>query len=133
MVRTCVNTSAAIQASPGPWRAEPSLFGHGAAYIEDADGEIIGWATDAAGHTTEETPPDRRSPQQTMLNAYMMALAPQAIAALLVFLEASPGVVARLRGAALPCADLGYAHYEGEKVLAQLRAARIHAEMRGGI
>ena len=50
-----------ISASPGPWAASETGFSNGAMLIEDANGEIVGWATDAAGHTTEACRADRRS------------------------------------------------------------------------
>ena len=64
-----------VALSAGPWTPSETPFRSAAVLIQDADGEIIGWATDAAGHTTESVAPDRRHPAQIMRNAETMALA----------------------------------------------------------
>ena len=69
--------AARAAASEGPWQDSDPGFRNGAVLIEDAQGEIIGWATDAAGHTNESVAPDRRSRAQIKQNAARMALAPE--------------------------------------------------------
>lgn len=135
MVSTCLNAPALLEASPGPWRAEPSLFAHGAAYIDDANGELLGWATDTAGHTTEDTPPDRRDPRQTLLNAHVMALAPQAIAALELFMAVAPSAitVATATRQLDVLAQLQHARQQGQKVLLQLYCGKSAAAQRVAI
>ena len=66
-------------ASPGPWAASETTFENGAILIEDAHGEIIGWATDASGHTAEAVRPDRRHPEQIRQNAQRFALVPDMV------------------------------------------------------
>ena len=59
---------------PGPWEAlaeQPTPSG--AVIIQDAHGTILGWATDTAGHTSEEVMPEGRTPQAIALNARIMA------------------------------------------------------------
>jgi hypothetical protein len=68
----------AIQPSPGAWSSHPlRSVSNGAIIIEDGAGEIIGWATDCAGKTTEDGPPDRRDPRQIAMNAMLFQLAPE--------------------------------------------------------
>ena len=96
--------------SPRPWSAHPfQATGSGAVVIEDGDGEIIGWATDAAGHTTEDCPPDRRDPAQTLANARLFVLAPVMLVALRQMLLAmdSPNRAAVLSHPALLAAEQG--------------------------
>ena len=87
-------------ASPDPWAPSDSIcLPSGAILIEDANGEIIGWATDAAGHTTEEVFPDRRHPDQIVQNAVRLALAPEMLACIRLVARAVPSTIARLQRA----------------------------------
>ena len=107
-------------ASPDPWAPADSIcLPSGAILIEDANGEIIGWATDAAGHTTEEVFPDRRHPDQIVQNAVRLALAPEMLSCIRLIARAVPLTVARLDRANLePHAELVAA---GEAALDILR------------
>ena len=102
-----------IGASPGPWAATETGFCNGALLIEDANGEIIGWATDAAGHTTESCRADRRSAAQVRQNARRMAEAPAALDLV--------RVLARLRPIALAAyPDLSQAQTDAVALLQRL-------------
>jgi hypothetical protein len=95
-------------ASPDPWAPSDAVATpSGAILIEDANGEIIGWATDAAGHTTEDVYPDRRHPDQILQNAVRLALAPELLACVRLIARAVPLTVARMqRVGANPHAEL---------------------------
>jgi hypothetical protein len=90
MVTTCLRAPAATEPSAGPWSADPTSFRNGAVYITDADGELIGYATDTAGHTTEDAAPDRRTPAEILRNAKAMARAPAMQAVIQAFTQHAP-------------------------------------------
>ena len=70
-----------IANASGPWTALADMpTPCGAVVIEDANGRIIGWATDAAGHTTEPTPADGRTHAGIALNARVLAEAYEMLA-----------------------------------------------------
>ena len=77
-------------ASPGPWRLRRSGHANGSVIIEDANREIIGWVTDAAGHTTEAGLPDRRTPAATFANAIEIMLAPRMAAVCALLARSEP-------------------------------------------
>ncbi len=111
----------AAQPSPGPWEAladQPNPSG--AILIQDADGQIVGWATDHAGHTTEWAPPDGRSPAEIAANARLMGAAAETALVCELLSNTMPlleSVLARA-GAALP-PDLGLAASIARSVLAR--------------
>jgi hypothetical protein len=60
--------------SRGPFTANVgSPTESGAILLEDADGLIVGWATDIAGHTSEVVYPEGRSPRHIAVNARLFA------------------------------------------------------------
>lgn len=88
--------------SRGPWHTHPPMSRCQAVLIVDADNEIIGWATDAAGHTTEDVAPDRRSRGRIEANAALMASAAsmhQVVKALAAF---GPKVAQQMGRAGIP-------------------------------
>lgn len=82
MVQASPKPPTPAAASDGPWFACATSYRSGAVYLDDAHGDLIGWATDRAGHTTENVPPDRRSRAETLRNGHRMAMAPQMLDAL---------------------------------------------------
>jgi hypothetical protein len=86
-------TSAPV--SPGPWEAlTPTPCG--AVPIVDLCGAVIGWATDAIGHTDETVMPCGRDPAQIATNARAMAAAWDMLTLISTFAELEPIVTARL-------------------------------------
>ncbi|MGE4044489.1 MAG: hypothetical protein AB7F35_06525 [Acetobacteraceae bacterium] len=67
--------------SPGPWAAQPnSPTVAGAIPIWDLHGNLVGWATDTDGHTSETALPKGRHPDDIARNARLMAIGSDAVA-----------------------------------------------------
>lgn len=74
-----------------PWVAEThSPTPSGAVPITDQHGNVVGWATDIAGHTTETTPPEGRDPAAIARNATLLAMAPHMAAVLRLIATSAP-------------------------------------------
>lgn len=91
--------SATTRPSAGPWAASfMDERRSGAVPIIDVDGEQIGWATDAAGHTTELVDPDRRDPLLIGYNARAFAEAREMLAICDELAQIGPKIAEQLLG-----------------------------------
>lgn len=111
-------------ASPGPWDAiSEASECNGAVLIVDAHNEIIGWATDKAGHTTERCLPDRRHRDAILANAVRIAAVPEMLDLLRAVVAGAPAAIASLkRHGEDPPSGLVLATLNGRALLQRLGA-----------
>jgi hypothetical protein len=108
----------------GPWDAQvPHPTPSGAIAILDAEDEILGWATDRAGHTSETVPPEGRAVAAIAATARAFAAARDMLAVLATLAAVEP----------LPTARLMILGVEPDPALslAALRAREIQAQVFG--
>lgn len=95
----------------------------GAIPIEDAHGNIIGWATDHAGHTTEQVHPEGLTPAEIETNARLFAEAWEMRGIIGAIAAIEPAITAGLMLHGMePDATLSLAARKARRILARIYA-----------